>query len=318
MTKSAPARRSLAGRLGGHPGTGVRRGQPAGRRAGRAGRPPARRRPPRGRTTPCRPFSTSSGTSWTTTASGGACGHQLARVLAADQRMDDRVERGAAGPGRRTRGRPAPARSRVPSAGDDRRRRRPRRTAGEPGVPGSTTSRATTSASMTAGAVTPRAARATSRLAGADPAGQAHTQHADHPPTPSHGRRHWMRRGGQPHLVDAPASLQIASSWGWSALVGRTSFSRSAARASSEARVPAGALGLRRLLGRRGVRRPAGLAALGDRSVTASASAFCASTTCFWCASKRAWASAYWRSHSSRCVSKPGSHSPVSGSKPSG
>ena len=42
------------------------------------------------------------------------------------------------------------------------------------------------------------------------------------------------------------------------------------------------------------------------------------SSICLRCASKRARASAYCRSHSSRCESKPGSQSPVSESKPSG
>ena len=51
---------------------------------------------------------------------------------------------------------------------------------------------------------------------------------------------------------------------------------------------------------------------------TASASRTRASETCLRWASQRAWASAYCRSHSSRCASKPSSQSLVSGSKPSG
>ena len=50
----------------------------------------------------------------------------------------------------------------------------------------------------------------------------------------------------------------------------------------------------------------------------ASASALEAASTCALCASQRACASAYCYSHFSRCDSKPGSHSFVSGSKPSG
>ncbi len=50
----------------------------------------------------------------------------------------------------------------------------------------------------------------------------------------------------------------------------------------------------------------------------ASASALEAASTCVLCASQRACASAYCFSHFSRWVSKPSSHSLVSGSKPSG
>ena len=50
----------------------------------------------------------------------------------------------------------------------------------------------------------------------------------------------------------------------------------------------------------------------------ASASALAAASTCALCASQRVCASAYCFSHFSRCDSKPGSHSLVSGSKPSG
>ena len=50
----------------------------------------------------------------------------------------------------------------------------------------------------------------------------------------------------------------------------------------------------------------------------ASASASRDACTCLVWASQRSRASAYCFSHVSRCFSKPSSHSPVSGSKPSG
>ena len=57
-----------------------------------------------------------------------------------------------------------------------------------------------------------------------------------------------------------------------------------------------------------------------DDGTSAPASVSAATAVSIWdlCASQRAWASAYCRSHSSRYASNPGSQSLVSGSKPSG
>src|SRR3954466_15495485 len=102
------------------------------------------------------------------------------------------------------------------------------------------------------------------------------------------------------HLaVDAPWSLEETTAQ----LPPPVSLSRSAWSASSLASEPESS---------------AGTSEEYDVASPASASAFLASCCCLTWASHRACASACCFSQAARCSSKPWSHSPVSGSKPSG
>src|SRR4029079_17222483 len=85
------------------------------------------------------------------------------------------------------------------------------------------------------------------------------------------------------------------------------SFSRSAWSASSEASEAEGSVSVV-------VSPPEEY----DAASPASTSACLASSCCLTWASQRACAWAYWSSTTLRCSSSPASHSPVSGSKPSG